>query len=115
MGVEFKSTFYEKLNPDPINNAQKKATYEVMYHLFRGCVQSSPYKTGKLQESHSIEITGGDYSYEGLLKNGAKYWGYVEFGTSKMAARHWVADTVKKTNCVSIFTRSFKAHYKPPK
>ena len=114
MGVTISSSFYSKLDPEKVKKAMKVATDEVLYTLYEGCVDASPYKTGKLQESHSKESETSGFTCTGLLKNGAKYWSYVEFGTSKFPqGRHWVAGTMRRTDSIGIFNRTFKAHYKP--
>lgn len=114
MSVTISSSFYAKLDPEKVKSAMKKATDEVLLDLYDGCVKNSPYRTGKLQESHSYQSSQEGYICKGVLKNGAKYWGYVEFGTSKFPeGRHWVAGVMRRTDSIGTFQRSFKAHYKP--
>lgn len=113
MSVMISSSFYAKLDPEKVKKAMKKATDEVLLDLYDGCVASSPYRTGKLQESHSYQSSQEGYTCKGVLKNGAKYWSYVEFGTSKMSPRKWVSGTMRRTDSIGTFQRSFKAHYKP--
>lgn len=115
MTVRINHSFYEKLDPEKVDEAMEKATVQVLYKLYNECVDKSPYRTGKLQESHSHDHEVSDHKVTAQVRNSAKYWSYVEFGTSKMGARHWVLHALTDVNPVKEFGRSFKAYYKPGK
>lgn len=112
MTVKISSTFYDKLDSTKVEQAMNSATKEVIIDLYNKCVSTSPYRTGKLQESHSYETNSGSYRIEALLKNGARYWSYVEFGTSRIKTpRRWVYNAMVSVDPPRKFFSSFKSHY----
>ena len=113
MTVRINQSFYTKLDPEKVDAAMEKATTQMLLRLYKECVENSPYRTGKLQEAHSYDKQSGDHNIKAHIRNGARYWGYVEFGTSKMGARHWVLHAIRDVQPVKEFARSFKAYYKP--
>ena len=49
---------------------------------------------------------------EGLIRNSANYWVYVNFGTSKMDARNFVEAAMTKVQPVQKVQENFKKYYK---
>ena len=111
MSVQISSTFYEKLDSGKVQTAMDRAVHEIMENLWTETTSTSPYDTGKLQDSHTIQGRTSNLRTEALLKVGAKYWGYVEFGTSKMLPRYWILHALLKENVPGEFGRYFKAYY----
>lgn len=115
MTIHISSTFNAKLDDKAVYQAMQLATKEILIELYNTCVKTSPYDTGKLQESHSWDYDGSGAKADGKMKVGAKYWSYVEFGTSKMGARRWIRNGINSVEPVPQFKNYFKAHYHPPK
>ena len=111
MSVQISSTFYAKLDSGKVQTAMDRAVHEIMQNLLEETQRTSPYDTGKLQDSHSTEGRTSNLRTEALLKVGAKYWGYVEFGTSKMLPRYWILHALLKENVPGEFGEYFKAYY----
>ncbi len=110
----------KKLDDRRAKNALRTALTETMYDLQRTAVKEAPgpgnSKTGKatgnLRRSHSIEIRESATASEGLLKNSANYWQYVNFGTSKMDANDFVTRTIESVDPPSKIEKRFKRLYK---
>lgn len=111
MSVQISSTFYAKLDSGKVQTAMDRAVHEIMMNLLSETRTTSPYDTGKLQDSHSVQGSTSNLRTEALLKVGAKYWGYVEFGTSKMLPRYWILHALLKENVPGEFGEYFKAYY----
>lgn len=111
--ITINDSLNQKLDPKKVESAINRSLLEVMTELYNKAVDTSPYRTGKLQESHSVSMKTG-MSAEGLLKNSAHYWSFVEFGTYKMSARHWVLRAMESTRPIPAFKNAFKKFYKPP-
>ena len=79
-------SFYQKVSEVKMRLAMEKAVKQTMYDLMKESVRNAPSDTGNLRRSHSIEVRLGSGVVEGLLRNSAPYWKYVNFGTSKMEA-----------------------------
>lgn len=111
MSVQISSTFYAKLDSGKVQTAVDRAVHEIMENLWTSTTSTSPYDTGKLRDSHTIQGKTSNLKTEALLKVGAKYWGYVEFGTSKMLPRYWILHALLKEDVPSEFNRYFKQYY----
>lgn len=57
-----------------------------------------------LQDSNNIEI---------LIRNGTNYWQYVDLGTSKITAAHFVDKAVKEEEPAQKIAQHFKQLYNP--
>lgn len=114
MSVKISASFYDKLDSTKVGTAIDAACRELSEALYSKCVQNSPYRTGKLQESHAVRgrTSTAELKTEAEIINRAKYWSYVEFGTSKMSARRWAYNSLREVDAPRTFYRSFKAHYK---
>ena len=79
-------SFYKKVSEVKMRLAMEKAVKQTMYDLQTASMREAPVDTGNLRRSHSIDVRLGSNTVEGLLKNSANYWQYVNFGTSRMDA-----------------------------
>lgn len=106
MGVEMKvkESVHKKLDNARMRNAMAKAVKQTMYDLMKAAIKEAPgpgrsrtpNPTGNLRRSHSVEVRLDSNMIEGLLKNSANYWRYVQFGTSKMDADDFVTRAFNK-------------------
>ena len=64
--------------------AEENLTTEVENAVYNTPESPRYRRTGNLRGGNHYEVAGGDTV---LIKNGVEYAGYVEYGTSKMAAR----------------------------
>jgi HK97 gp10 family phage protein len=75
--------------------------------------KSKPRKaTGNLARSHSIDVLVGRDMLEGVLKNSANYWTYVQYGTSRMNANDFVTRALSKVAPAEKCSEYFKQKYK---
>lgn len=103
MTVEFSESFERKLDSEKLLDAVNNSAKQLTYDLYNQCQEDSPYDTGKLQESHSWRGEGTKENIHAMVEVGAEYWTYLEFGTSKMDARHWIANAVTKVDPYATF------------
>ena len=78
------------------------------FHMYELALQNVPEITGNLKSGIAIE-KGGPYAWAvsassqagsdpaGIGKNNKEYAGFVEFGTSKMAPRHFMTNAYRAT------------------
>ena len=76
-------SFYKKISEVKMRLAMEKSVRQTMYDLMKASMREAPVDTGNLRRSHSIDVRLGGNLVEGLLKNSAEYWQYVQFGTSR--------------------------------
>ena len=94
MSVKFNASFDRKLNTKTLLNAVEQATKNMTYDLYDECQDTSPYDTGYLQGSHNWGGSGSQTNINAFVSVSAHYWSYLEFGTSKMDARHWIYNAI---------------------
>ena len=110
----------KKLDDRRAKNALRQALVETMYDLQRAAVRETPgpgrsrtpNPTGNLRRSHSVEVRESSSASEGLLKNSANYWQYVNFGTSRMDADDFVTRTLESVNPPKKIEERFKKLFK---
>lgn len=105
-------SFYRKVNAVRLRSALEKSVRQTMYDLMRESMKEAPVDTGNLRRSHSIDVRLGSDMIEGLLKNSANYWMYVNFGTSRQDADDFVGRAVSKVNPGSRVSEYFDQYYK---
>ena len=79
------------------------------------CKTECPVDTGHLKRSHDKEITTGNNTVMGIIKvdESAKYWAYVNYGTSKQEANPYVTRAFEKVNPGTEVNQRFQAYYHP--
>jgi HK97 gp10 family phage protein len=113
MTVKFSASFERKLNSKALLNAVEEAAKNMTYDLYDECQDTSPYDTGFLQGSHNWGGSGSQTNINAYVSVSAHYWSYLEFGTSKMDARHWIYNAMKTVDPVRTFTSYFGTLYHP--
>lgn len=71
-----------------------------------------PKKTGNLHRSNSYEVRNDSTWVEGLIRNSAKYWVYLNFGTSRIAPMFYVEHIVQTVQPSKKVAERFKEKYK---
>ena len=82
--------FYKKLDHASYEKALEKATDHTTSDAENTCRREAPIDTGNLRRSITKNKPEPG---TGELKSGAPYWGYVQYGTSKMSANPFVTRT----------------------
>lgn len=85
----------KKLDQARMKLAMEKAVTKTMNDLRDNCVIEAPIKTGNLRRSHSVDVLIGGEIIEGVIKNSANYWQYVNFGTSRQDANNFVGRAIQ--------------------
>lgn len=79
------------------------------FHMYEAALRNVPVITGNLKSGIAIEKQPAPYAWgvtassvagndpQGLGKNAKEYAGFVEFGTSKMAPRHFMTSAYQET------------------
>lgn len=111
--VTVNEALYEKLDAKKLSSAMKKALTEQTIQLEGECVDYSPHDTGYLQQSWSYSVDGGQRVAKAQIKNGAKYWQYVEFGTRYQPAQGYVQRAIEVNQPAEKFIARFQQYYKP--
>lgn len=117
MGIDMKvrSSLQRKLDEARIKHAFKQAMTLTMLDLQKAAIKEAPKKTGNLRRSHSYEVRLGSDMIEGILKNSAPYWQYVNFGTSRMKnnpGQNFVGRAFDKVQPGKAFQKHFNSIYK---
>lgn len=102
----------KKLDERRARNAIEKALRQTMLDLQKAAMRNTPVDTGNLRRSHSTEVRFGGNAIEGLLRNSTNYWQYVNFGTSKMAARPFVTQAMESVNPSARMKQYFDQYFK---
>lgn len=110
--MEIRDSLYKKLDQARLRNAAEKAVKQTMYVLMKESMKEAPVDTGNLRRSHSIDVRVATEMVEGLLKNSANYWQFVQFGTSKMEANDFVTRAFNKVAPEKKTAEYFKKYYK---
>lgn len=113
-------SLHQKLDERRARIAMERAVRQGMMELQKNAMKEAPgpgrsrtpNPTGNLRRSHSTEIRVASDMVEGLLKNSANYWQYVQFGTSKMDADDFVTRAVEATQVESKIAKYFHTFYK---
>jgi HK97 gp10 family phage protein len=105
-------SLHKKLSEVRMRNALQKSVKQTMYDLMKASMIEAPVDTGNLRRSHSIEVRLGSNTVEGLLKNSANYWQYVQFGTSRMNANDFVTRALSEVAPAEKCSEYFKQRYK---
>ena len=115
MPVEVKVSdgLHEKLDGLKIRTAMAKAMKQAMYDVMKESMTEAPVDTGNLRRSHSVDLNMNADLLEGLLKNSANYWQFVNFGTSKMDANDFVNRALSNANPGEKMAEYFSEYYKP--
>lgn len=71
-----------------------------------------PKKTGNLHRSNSYEVRNSGDIIEGLIRNSAKYWVYLNFGTSRIKPMHYVEHIVQTVQPSKKIAEKFHQKYK---
>ena len=98
MGVKMivHDSLHQKLSDTRIRNALHKALKQTMYDLLKEAMKETPVDTGNLRRSHSVDMRLGSDAIEGLLRNSAEYWTYVNFGTSRQDPANFIGKAFDK-------------------
>lgn len=113
MTVKFSASFDKKLDSKRLLDAVEHSAREMTYDLYDECQDKSPYDTGFLQGSHNWGGSGSQTNINAYVSVSAHYWSYLEFGTSKMDARHWIYNAMKTIDPMKKFTSYFSFFYRP--
>jgi len=113
-------SFYQKVSEVKMRLAMEKAVKQTMYDLMKASMKEAPgpgrsrtpNPTGNLRRSHSIDVRLGSNMVEGLLKNSAEYWQYVNFGTSRMDADDFLTRAVSSVVPEHKVAEYFHQYYK---
>lgn len=119
--VKVSDSLHQKLDGLKIRTAMAKAMKQAMYDVMKESMTEAPgpgrsrtpNPTGNLRRSHSIDLNMNSDTLEGLLKNSANYWQYVQFGTSKMDADDFVTRALSNANPGEKMAEYFSEYYKP--
>ena len=112
MPMEIRDSLNKKLDGVRARTALDKALTKAINDLKDRAVIEAPIKTGNLRRSHSVEIRRSSEMVEGLLKNSANYWQYVEFGTSRQDANDFLGRALLKVQPEKRVAKYFKEFYK---
>jgi len=110
--VTISDALQKKLSEARMRLALRSALTQTMYDLMRESMKLAPQDTGNLRRSHSVAINLSGDMIEGLLKNSANYWQFVEFGTSKMDAKPFVTPALATVAPANKVQEYFKKYYK---
>lgn len=105
-------SFYKKVSEVKMRLAMEKAVKQTMYDLQTASMREAPVDTGNLRRSHSIDVRLGSNTVEGLLKNSANYWQYVNFGTSRMEANDFMNRAIGSVAPSNKVASYFHQYYK---
>ena len=113
-------SLHQKLEQRRARIAMERAMQMGMLQLQKNAVKEAPgpgrsrtpNPTGNLRRSHSIEVRVASDMVEGLLKNSANYWQYVNFGTSRMEADDFLTRAVQSTEVEKKIAEYFHTYYK---
>ena len=119
--VTISDSLHRKLDGVRMRDAMAKALQQAMYDLRRESIKEAPGPgrsrtpdpTGNLRRSHSVDVNMGSDVLEGLLKNSANYWQFVNFGTSRMDADDFVTRAMEIANPGAKVAEYFSEYYKP--
>lgn len=109
--MSIRESFYKKVESNRIKQALEKAVRQTAMDLQKAAMKEAPEDTGNLRRSHSIDVRISSEMIEALLKNSAKYWSYVAFGTSKMAANDFVTRAIEQVNPAAKVSEYFHKYY----
>ena len=114
-----------KLSEIRLRTALEKSVKQTMNDLMTECIKEAPpntdYRkdkskprlaTGNLARSHSVNFRISGSRMEGLLKNSASYWPYVQFGTSRMNANAFLTRALETVSPGEKCAEYFKKYYK---
>lgn len=111
--VEISDTLYRKLDSKNLLSAMRKAVTETTIKLEGECKDYAPWDTGYLMKQHSYYVDGGSEKIRAMVKNGANYWMYVEYGTRYAPAQGYIQRAIEVTEPESDVIKRFKTYYKP--
>lgn len=110
--MKIKESLHRKLDGTRARLAMEKAVKQTMYDLMKEAMKEAPEDTGNLRRSHSVDMRLDSNMVEGLLKNSANYWPYVQFGTSKMKPNDFVTRAFNKVEPQKSVAKYFHENYK---
>ena len=116
MKVEVGSELEKKLEGTKIRAAMLKSMKTTMMELNREIIKKTPVGkppkgTGNLRRSNNYEVHTQGNTLEGIQTNSANYWQYVNFGTSKMAARPFIQQAASKVKPREKIVEHFWENY----
>ncbi len=114
MKVTIKDSFYTKTDEKKVSEACKKAVREVLIDLVKACQDEVPIDTRNLLRSHHSETKTEGTKVTGLVKVGenARYWKYVQFGTSKMDPNPYITRALHNVEPSKALPEAFKQYFK---
>lgn len=105
-------SFRKKVDGARLRMTLKQATTETMIELKDTLsVEPTPKKTGNLRRSNTYEVRLSSSTIEGLVRNHAPYWVYVNFGTSRIDPRNFVSQAVSKVRPAMKIKENFEKIY----
>ena len=110
--MKISDDLHRKLNEARMRSAMDKAVTQTTRELKDMCAMKAPKITGNLRRSHSYEVRRGGNKIEGLIKNSANYWQYVNFGTSKRSAKPFVTEALQALPPAKTIKKYFDEYYK---
>lgn len=111
--VQVSEGLYKKLDAKKLSKALERTVRESTIQLESECVDYSPYDTGKLHDSWSYDVNGGQRVVRAQIKNSTNYWHYVEYGTRYQPAQGYVQRAVEVNQPAEKILARFKQYYKP--
>lgn len=112
--IEINPGLYQKLDPKKVTKAAEKAMTGTFIDLERAVKDECPYDTGRLHDSHSYAVKKSSSSVKGELSTqGAHYWRYVNFGTSRQKPNPYIRRGFEREPPGENFRKYFKQAYKP--
>lgn len=117
MDVKIGDAINKKLDEVKIRSAMLKSMQTTMLELNREIIKATPVGkppkgTGNLRRSNTYDVHPQGDIIEGIQRNSANYWQYVNFGTYKMAARPFVQQGVTKCKPKEKLVEHFHENYK---
>lgn len=110
--VDMSKALQVKLNKNTYDTMIREVIKRMTLFCEGECKKEAPYKTGNLRRSHSTKIDGK----RGYVKNSAKYWRYVVFGTAGYTVKpvnakvlHFMTESGD-----SVFTKEAHIPPRPP-
>lgn len=111
--MNINDSFRKKTDEARMRLALSKAMTDTCIELRdRLAMPPTPKITGNLRRSHSYEVRRSGDMIEGLIKNSANYWVYVNFGTSKRNGTNFVGQVMMKVKPAQKIKENFNKYYK---
>lgn len=109
--VDLSDVVDELFDEQKVRSAATEAIRSTVRSISDTSAALAPYRTGYLRDGHSYDVTDSGAQITGIVSNHAPYWIHVNYGTSRMAPRHFLDNAVKHVNPVANFRKEFNSRY----